>query len=476
MKQKLGFFSLFALLLTLFLPTAAAAKAPVQLALYDSSASCYVDQSLTAAAIRMDGELLESDLPPFLYQGRTMVPVRLLAERLSASVEWVESARQVHIWTADREIVLTIGSPTALVNGEPTLLPDGVSAMMARRNGIFRTMVPLRFVSEYLGAQVEWDSQSYTALVTSPSVPFHVTGVTADDNAQTVFLATEGTPRYILQDFGDRAVVDLPGGILTSEMPASLLMENEIFSAVRWAGHTDLYPNCASSVRVVLDLRPGFTCNRNVTVSTVSGGVLIQTTRDSSAVIPLPSVPINPAASTIVLDAGHGGDATGAQYEGIREKDINLSVTRKLAVLLENCGYNVILTRYGDQSVGLYERADIANGLNADIFVSLHSNAAPAVPDYAGIYTYHFPESRRGSLLAQFIQNAIVPATGAIDRGTRSADFVVLRETGMAAVLVEMGFMTNHDELMLLIDNGYQDRLAQGIANGIIQYLNSQKQ
>jgi len=270
-------------------------------------------------------------------------------------------------------------------------------------------------------------------------------------------------------------VIDLPGGILTSGLPASIPMENEIFSAVRYSDHTDLYQNYDSSVRVVLDLRSGFTCAANVSVTAISGGILVQTFRESVGSVPLPSTPIDPSASTIVLDAGHGGSATGAQYEGVREKDINLSVTRKLAVLLEDCGYNVILTRTGDESVGLYERADIANGLQADIFVSLHANAAPSAPDFAGIYTYHYPGSRRGPLLAQQIQSAVISSTGAADRKINSANFVVLRETDMPAVLVEMGFMTNHDELMKLIDGGYQDKLAQGIAQGIIHYLNSQK-
>ena len=63
--------------------------------------------------------------------------------------------------------------------------------------------------------------------------------------------------------------------------------------------------------------------------------------------------------------------------------------------------------------------------------------------------------------------------TGGIDRGILSNDYVVLRETDMCAALVEMGFMSNHEELMRLIDDSYQDKLAQGIAEGIVRYLNS---
>ena len=186
-----------------------------------------------------------------------------------------------------------------------------------------------------------------------------------------------------------------------------------------------------------------------------------------------PTVPIDPEKSTIVIDPGHGGSRPGARYEGIAEKDINLAVSKKLETLLKNHGYNVVMTRSTDVDVGLYERADIANAVNADLFVSIHSNAAENRPDYQGIYTYYHPSSRRGARLAQAIQTPLCRMTGRIDRGIKDADFVVIRETKMCAVLVEMGFMTNHEELMNLIDDSYQDKLAQGISEGIVSYLNS---
>ena len=140
---------------------------------------------------------------------------------------------------------------------------------------------------------------------------------------------------------------------------------------------------------------------------------------------------------------------------------------------MKNHGYNVVMTRSTDVDVGLYERVDIANAENADLFVSIHSNAAENRPDYQGIYTYYHPSSRRGARLAQAIQTPLCRMTGGIDRGIKDADFVVIRETKMCAVLVEMGFMTNHEELMNLIDDSYQDKLAQGISEGIVSYLNS---
>ena len=86
-------------------------------------------------------------------------------------------------------------------------------------------------------------------------------------------------------------------------------------------------------------------------------------------------------------------------------------------------------------------------------------------PNFQGILTYHYPSDSSGAELAQSIQTAVCQVTGGTDRGVRSADFVVLRETDMSAALVEMGYMSSPGEL------ARQDKLAQGIAEGIAQYL-----
>ena len=163
-------------------------------------------------------------------------------------------------------------------------------------------------------------------------------------------------------------------------------------------------------------------------------------------------------------------DANGVD---IYEKDLTLSISNKLAAVLTQAGYNVVLTRTGETAGDLYERSELANSLDADLFVSIHCNAAPTVPTFQGLYTYHYPSSTRGATFAQYVQDAAIAATGAIDRGISSANFVVLRETYMPAVLVECGFMTNVDELTLLCDESYQQKLADGIAQGVTDYLTS---
>ena len=146
---------------------------------------------------------------------------------------------------------------------------------------------------------------------------------------------------------------------------------------------------------------------------------------------------------TVVIDPGHGRRQPGAHYSGVSEKEINLSVALKLENLLTARGYQVVMTRSDDTGIGLYERAELANASGADLFVSLHSNAMVNAPNFQGILTYHYPSDSSGAELAQSIQTAVCQATGGADRGVRSADFVVLRETDMSAALVEMGYMSS---------------------------------
>ncbi|UQT47272.1 copper amine oxidase N-terminal domain-containing protein [Flavonifractor plautii] len=106
---------------------------------------------------------------PVGQNGRTLVPVRLIAERLGASVTWVPETRQVILLREESTIVLTLGSATALVNGQAMELPGGVPAGVVKWEGRESTMVPLRFVSEQLGATVDWDNDTFTAILTSPA-------------------------------------------------------------------------------------------------------------------------------------------------------------------------------------------------------------------------------------------------------------------------------------------------------------------
>lgn len=174
----------------------------------------------------------------------------------------------------------------------------------------------------------------------------------------------------------------------------------------------------------------------------------------------------------VVIDPGHGGSANGAVYDGVLEKELNLSIAVQAARLLEEAGLTVRMTRTGDQDVGLYDRIDLANGQGADLFVSVHCNASLTNPEARGIYTAAYSEECIGWQLAQLLRQTMMEAAGAEDMGSEARpNLAVLRTAQMPAALVECGYMSTPGELALLAEADYQARLAQGIADGVLAYL-----
>ncbi len=180
---------------------------------------------------------------------------------------------------------------------------------------------------------------------------------------------------------------------------------------------------------------------------------------------------VQPAA-LVVIDPGHGGSANGATYEGVAEKDLNLSIAKQAAQLLEEAGLTVLMTRTSDQDVGLYDRIDLANGQGADLFVSVHCNASLTNGAAMGIYTAAASEHSDGWILADILRQAMMSATGAADMGSEARpNLAVLRTAEVPAALVECGYMSTPEELALLVQPAYQEKLAMGIADGILTYL-----
>ncbi len=199
----------------------------------------------------------------------------------------------------------------------------------------------------------------------------------------------------------------------------------------------------------------------------------------------------------IVIDAGHGGRDPGAEVRALpAEKTLALDVARRVARALQAQGYEVAMTRTDDRFIDLEERAERANRARADLFVSIHFNSAKAT-EVEGIETYALtptwqPSTSRAKLdasdreavpgnrndawnvlAAYSILGGALEATDAQDRGVRRARFIVLRGLECPGVLVECGFVSNSGEARKIADAGYRERLAQGIARGIVMYNNT---
>ena len=229
------------------------------------------------------------------------------------------------------------------------------------------------------------------------------------------------------------------------------------------------------------------------------------------------AVPARAETARVVIDPGHGGQAMGALGAyGVYEKYVTLAVATRLGRLLESePGVAVFYTRKEDVFVDLKDRSEVANGLDADVFVSVHCNASPATeangietyflggegrdpeaddvatrenagqaapepgdPDLAGILAdlKHNGNQGESAALAETIQKRLLAAfPETVSRDVRQANFAVLRRARMPAVVVEVGFMTHSQEGLNLILAPYQERLAAALGDAILRYLKGQR-
>ncbi|MBR1930799.1 MAG: N-acetylmuramoyl-L-alanine amidase [Lachnospiraceae bacterium] len=171
----------------------------------------------------------------------------------------------------------------------------------------------------------------------------------------------------------------------------------------------------------------------------------------------------------IALDAGHGGVNPGAQYDGRAEKDDVLALTLEVGRILEESGVEVYYTRTADIYESPYQKAQEANEVGADYFVSIHRNSSPYPNQYTGVETLVFNRYGEAARMAYNI-NEQLEAVGFVNLGVNERpNLVVLNRTQMPAVLVEVGFI-NTDADNLLFDKRFYE-IAQAIADGILVTL-----
>ena len=213
-------------------------------------------------------------------------------------------------------------------------------------------------------------------------------------------------------------------------------------------------------------------------------------------------------AKTIVIDPGHGGKDPGALGRGaVKEKYIVLSISEKLREVLTRKGYTVLMTRDTNRFIPLKERTAFAIHRKADLFLSIHANGSEN-SKAKGIETYYLSvtstdkvaediaarenadsgysiqeleallkgiiqesKSEDSKRLAKHVQQALVQATDAVDRGVKHARFVVLIGTNVPAILIETGFLSNPTEGRKLTTSAYQHKIANAIAQGIEKFL-----
>ncbi|MHB8184022.1 MAG: N-acetylmuramoyl-L-alanine amidase family protein [Candidatus Desulforudaceae bacterium] len=183
------------------------------------------------------------------------------------------------------------------------------------------------------------------------------------------------------------------------------------------------------------------------------------------------------SGKVIVVDAGHGGKDSGARSDDIWEKDVTLEIAEKLANLFRQAGAQVVLTRDGDFRLGTRQRQDLilrgelANEHEADAVISIHTNSYPANRRQRGAQTFSQVGEEQSKKLSEAIQAEIIRLLGNTDRTPRQADYRLARTAEMPVVIVEVGFLSNPKELKLLLDSGYQEKMAYAVYSGVVKYF-----
>lgn len=319
-------------------------------------------------------------LPARTVGGQEMFSLDDLARLFDLTVREDTLAGGLTVAAGKETIVLTLGQPLASVGGRLISLP----APPVREGRTW--FVPVDFVARALapalGTRLELRKPSRLVLLGEIRVPRVAGTMEAFGSVARLTLDVAPATAHAVTQEGDRLLIRFEADALDAILPAS--PAPELVENVR--------PGEDAPV-VVLDLGPRFKSFRTAETPGDRGAARIVIEAMAETTAPAPGAPapapapdppplldLVPAGGirTVVIDAGHGGDETGARGPvGTLEKDVTLSVARRLKAGLEaRLGVRVILTRDGDQSVALDERAALANNNKADLFISLHANAS----------------------------------------------------------------------------------------------------
>ncbi len=172
------------------------------------------------------------------------------------------------------------------------------------------------------------------------------------------------------------------------------------------------------------------------------------------------------------IHEGHGGKDVGAVgATGLYEKDVTLKVAQKLAKILETHGQEVILARGKDMDLKSYDAANTANRLNVDYVASIHCNSATN-PNATGTEIFAYSTTSKGKPLAQLVQKNLVNEIKLPNRGVKyNSSFAILAKPTAPAILVEIAFINNPREEALLRDDKFLDKVAIGIAKGLLEHI-----
>lgn len=436
-------------------------------------------------SLQVDGQRVITDVQPVIINDRTLIPFRAVFENMGGIVGWNDESREAEVSLGTSNVKMWIDSKTAFLNGNQKELE--VPALIIND----RTMIPVRFVAESLNCNVDWDNDLRTVIITSPEDVNYasVNEVFVEDLPDKYRIVIKGQDvlgayKTFAYDNPERFGIDIQNARLTIDN-GSIESTNDILESVRFAQFEE------NTIRIVSDLKEKVAGKismsedkKSIYIDYEKGKAeeleeLGDTTSDG-----LPVLDWRVAGKLIVIDPGHGGRDPGSQGKRngvsvLDEKVINLDVAEKLNQKLKAAGANTYMLREDDSYISLYERPELANGSNGDLYISIHNNSYKENPNVNGTEVFYYAKSNESNYgissayLAKTVQKELIAALKTSNRGAKSEPaYAVLNKTLMPAIIIEGAFLSNEANLEYMLTDDFREKYAYAVAKATIQVLN----
>jgi N-acetylmuramoyl-L-alanine amidase len=463
--------------------------------------------------LKLNDTILNTNVSPILVNGRIFLPARDIIEALGGRITWFPALKLLNLNLGGKEVSLVIDIPEAQINGKKVILEDSPTIMENR------VMIPLEVVQLLTEIESEWDKASQEISITSHRP--YVTSIRSyshkDKTRIVIDLSEKSSYQVITLSNPERVVVDVEASLnQLNEKQKEVIVNDSLVSRVRSGQFTQ------ETVRVVTDLKGKY----EFQVSDLSSPdrIVVDIFIPQSQVGTVVQTEISQEIKTeitkdgkrhiVVIDPGHGGNHPGAiGPSGLREKDVVLDIALKLRKILQDNGLTVYLTREKDVDIPLENRPLIAMQREANVFISIHTNSAmqKGSSTAKGIETYvlnsryigasakdvadrenkasqfyHYEDDILNQIIAdleesasigfsldfaEIVQKRLVQNTGLENRGVKQAPFLVLKGVNMAAILVEVGFISNPNEEKLLKTPEFREKVAKALNQAVLEYV-----
>ena len=407
-------------------------------------------------AVFLRGELLSSSEETFFTEGATCVPLVDVANAYGMLLSWDAANQQTSLTLGDRQYVLKDGLRTLKIAQGNSHWSEEMAVAPRILSGLL--YVPVATVAHVFGLEATGDAlRVYLDPVISSIT---LTGASASTSG-SITITSACDLKVTKTVDGDYWVFQLEG------VSATTIANKRVLSA--WA--------TVSAKQRLNDIPPAVELRLYAPDSTAD----VQSPGTGIYVIVFSgTVEGKIEGKKVVLDPGHGYMSSTGHFDvgavgpsGAKESSVNLSIALKVKALLEADGARVVMTRSDDTSKDnpdLTRRAQIANSSGADLFLAIHQNATDAGSSIGGTDTHYWFD--RSKVFATLVQKHLISALGTTDRGTQKTSlYLVSHIDTMPAALVECAFISNSEEERLLREDSFQQKVAKGIADAIVEYF-----